>query len=71
MTFHLGSDEETDLILEIAADLLVQYFQHEKGSADRLVRAFYEMNRGRVENEFYHHESSFRVAAMTHYFCHR
>lgn len=66
--FNFETDEETLVILEIARDFLMQYFNHTQEKSDILINTFYDRNRGRVDDDFYHHESSFRVATMAQYF---
>lgn len=70
MSFNFQTDDETLALLEVTRDFLVQYFNHTLRHAEGLIDTFYEENRARVPAHFYHHESSFRVAVMIHYFVH-
>lgn len=68
MNFNFDADEDTLLLLDISKDFLVRYFNHAEDEAVELINRFYNDNKHRVTDDFYHHESSFRIAAMIHYF---
>ena len=63
-------DDDTRRIFEITRDFLVQYFDHDEPAATTLVNEFYAKHASRWDDDVYHHHSSFRVAAMVHFYGH-
>lgn len=60
---HLDAD--TVRLLEITHHFLIAYFHHDCNEADRLMSEF--LSASRYDEDFMHHESSFRLAAIIHY----
>lgn len=60
-------DEDTIRFLSIVQHFLVQYFGHDNDSAEKAMDLF--MAALEWEEDLYHHEGAYRVAAMIRYFC--
>jgi hypothetical protein len=61
-------DSDTMRLLEISADFLIQYFAYGREEAEHLVSSFLDHFKEVYDEDFLHHESSYRLAAMIHYF---
>lgn len=67
MKFVRPYDEDTEKILEIAVDFLSQYFGYGREEALQLTNDFLQTYGDRYDEDFFHHEMSYRVAAVIHY----
>ncbi len=62
--------EETEKILEIAEHFLCKYFGHDLSYADEILYQFLHRYSQRYDEDFIHHEMSYRVAATVHFIIH-
>ncbi len=60
-------DPDTVRILEIAETFLTKFFGHPASDASTLIESFLEIHGSRYDEDFLHHQSSYRVAALIHY----
>lgn len=67
MNFNFETDEDTVLLFEMVVWCLVKYFGHTEETSVGLVNDFCNKAKSRWEDDFYHHETPFRVAARIHY----
>ena len=63
----LFEDDDTYRLLDITLVFLNRYFGHSGEKAEALMKDFFSNFRERFGEDDVHHESSYRMAAITHY----
>jgi len=62
--------DETELLLEIAHHFLCEYFGHKTDYANDIMIKFLKNYSSSYNEDFIHHEMSYRVAATIHFVIH-
>ncbi|MEI1373559.1 hypothetical protein PQG02_15460 [Nostoc sp. UHCC 0926] len=68
INFSFQTDEDTVCLFQIVIWCLKKYFCHTDNSAVEAINSYYEKNLKIHDDDFYHHETVFRVAVRIHYF---
>jgi hypothetical protein len=68
MNFSFQTDEDTLRLFQIVVLCLKNYFSYTDDSAAKAINSYYEKNLTIHDDDFYHHEMPFRIAARIHYF---